>query len=120
MSPYIKNFSLNRHNSLFLSKKNVAGFVLKNPFILNIILLGLIFITLILYLIQMNQIVSLGFKLNELEKKKDELEKINKSLLLEKIKLESSETIQKNLTSFIKTEKVDYLRPLFETAVSKK
>lgn len=121
MSPYTKNYSLDQL-SIYLRRKNTFPLIFKKPLILNLILLSLIFVLLIFYLIQINQIITFGFKLNELEKRKEELEKINKSLQLEKIKLESLGNLQEDLTSFnfVKTEKVEYLKQITGGSLTQK
>lgn len=123
MSPYIKNFSLTQNSSsLLVPRITTLTNSSKKIFLLNLILILLILMILIFYLIEINQITILGFKISELEKKADELKQINKNLKLEKIKLESLNNLQHNLNSLglVRTEKVEYFKPIEGMALTRK
>lgn len=123
MSPYIKNFSLTQNSSsLLVPRITTLTNSSKKIFLLNLILILLILMILILYLIEINQITILGFKISELEKKADELKQINKNLKLEKIKLESLNNLQHSLNSLglVRTEKVEYFKPIEGMALTRK
>lgn len=121
MSPLTKNLNPT-YNPLLLERKNYAQVLVQKPLTLNIILLVAIFVVLIFYVIEINQIITFGFKLNELEQKQEEMKKINKTLELEKIKLESLNNTENELTSLdlVKIDKVEYLRPLSGVALTQK
>ncbi|MFN3301416.1 MAG: hypothetical protein ACK413_00070 [Patescibacteria group bacterium] len=123
MSLYTKNFSLVRQSFCrSTSKSHISFHFSKKIFILNLILLSLIFIILVFYLIKINQIIILGFKISELEKRVDELKEINKTLKLEKIKLESLNNIQSNLNTLglVKPEKIEYFKPIESISLTRK
>lgn len=109
-------------NPILLERKNAVSIVFKKPLTLNIILLVAIFGILILYIVEINQIIGFGFRLNELEQKSDEIKKTNKVLELEKIKLESLNHAENELSSLnlIKTEKIEYLKPIGGVALTQK
>lgn len=89
---------------------------------LNIILLIFICLILFFYLIQINQIIALGLKIDELEKNRDNLQKTNKDLEIEKIKLESLSNAQNQISSldFIKADNAEYLRPVAGLTLTRK
>lgn len=88
----------------------------------NIIIGSLILVILFCYLLEMNQLVVLGFRVDELERQREELKKTNKNLEMEKMKLESLSGTSNEVAdlNFIKVEKIDYLRPIAGLALTKK
>lgn len=110
------------YNPVLLERKNSTNVLFKKPLTLNIILLAAIFIVLIFHIVEINQLIAFGFKLNELEQKKEEIRKINKTLELEKIKLESLNHTENELTllDLVKIDKVEYLKPLGGVALTQK
>lgn len=101
-------------------KINILNF--KTSHILNAVILGLVVVISAFYLIEMNQIVALGFKVDELERNREELKKTNKNLEMEKMNLESLSNSEKELSAlnFVRTDKVDYVRPVAGLALTKK
>jgi hypothetical protein len=120
MSPYTKNLTLSS-KSIYYPKNGVIK-VLKNHFVLNVALTILVFVSLLIYLFEVNQLIVFSFKLKELKEKKEKLEEINKSLELNKLKLESLNNIQNYLDLFglVKTEKVEYIKNISSMALTKK
>lgn len=103
-------------------KKEIKILDFRTKPILNIVLGSLILVVLFFYLLEMNQIVALGFKVDELERQREELKKTNKSLEVEKMQLESLSGSSHELANFnfVKTDKIDYLKPVTGLALTKK
>lgn len=114
----LSNISSVEKKELKLSKV----FDFKTKPIFNIIIGSLILVILFCYLLEMNQLVVLGFRVDELERQREELEKTNKNLEMEKMKLESLSGSSNEVANlnFIKVEKIDYLRPMAGLALTKK
>ncbi|MBS4014450.1 MAG: hypothetical protein KGZ97_11965 [Bacteroidetes bacterium] len=115
-----------RINSVYettaLKNKEVELHNLKKIFKLNIVILIFIFLVLFFYLIEINQVITFGLRINELEKSKNNLQKINKELEIEKIKLESLSNAQNQILTlgFVKVDNLEYLRPMAGLTLTRK
>jgi hypothetical protein len=124
MTTIARRFNVTPSNSLNEKKEikflKILDFQTKPIF--NIILSSLILVVFFFYLLEMNQIVALGFKVDELERHKEDLKKTNKSLEMEKMQLESLSGTSDELANFnfVKTDKIDYLKPVTGLALTKK
>jgi hypothetical protein len=124
MTTIVRRFNTMSGSSIN-EKKEIKFFKIldfKTKPIFNIILGSLILVVLFFYLLEMNQIVALGFKVDELERHKEDLKKTNKSLEMEKMQLESLSGASDKLANFnfVKTDKIDYLKPTAGLALNKK
>lgn len=116
MTPFVKTFHHTHYpqNGLNLYKKRGKLFIfLKRTAVLNTILLVLIIFSTILYLFQINKLTVYGFKIKELENKKNDLNQSFQELELKKLRLESINNLQNDFRKIglVKTETVEYLRP---------
>lgn len=74
-------------------------------------MIGMVVLMGLAYLIQVNQVSTGGFEIQDLEEKAQELKKENAKLELEAASLESLSTIEEKAQELdlVSTEKVDYL-----------
>jgi hypothetical protein len=121
MTTLVRGFNdLARTISIEKKKINILNF--KTKPIINLVILGLLLVILVFYLVEINQIVTLGFKVDEMEKSRDDLKKTNKNLEMEKMQLESLNDANQELSAlnFVKIDKIDYLRPMAGSTLTKK
>lgn len=122
MSILVKKFNSTARSSFFSKSDKSANIFLKKTLVLNIILAILIFVFLTFYLFKINQLIALGFRLNQLETTKEELGKSNKSLELEKMRLEALGYEENSLIGFdlVRAKEITYLKPITGATLTQK
>lgn len=68
---------------------------------LGLKILPVLFMVMLVYVVQRTYVMKLGYEIEGLKKEQKNLEQINKSLLIERATLTSTERIEKIATSFI-------------------
>jgi len=122
MSPYTKNFTQTYSLPISLRRKRIFSLVIfKKPLVFNIVLISLILFFIIFQLILVNKMAIYSFKTKELEEKKIKLKQETKNLELEKIRIESLESIQAGLKNLnlVKTENLEYLKSVSGAVATK-